>query len=187
MSRVIVLLLLLASCAAPREPADTAMIAPDVRFTVPPPATLGQTLTVHQQVVAHYRDQDFGFEAELAITPMGLDLVALDGFGRRAFTIAWHGVAPTIETAPWLPVTLRPANMLADIALIYWPQAVVAHAVAAAGGVLAVTDTSRSVSVGGREIVHVDYAGGNGWTGTARYRNLAFGYRLDIQSVRIDP
>jgi len=48
--------------------------------------------------------------------------------GRRAVTITWTGQNVSAETAPWVPETLRPGSMLADIILIYWPEAAVRRA-----------------------------------------------------------
>ena len=181
------LTLKLAACATtPALPADTALIAPNTAFRVPPPHLLGQSVSVAQSVRADYGGIGMVFEAQIALTPDGLDLVALDGLGRRALTIGWHGPEPVAEAAPWLPEHVGPANMLADIALLYWPDALLAPALLAAGARLEATPARRSVLAGGQEVVRADYVR-PGWGGRALLRNLAFGYSLDVTSVLLAP
>ncbi len=185
--RELLLALPLAGCATvPPPPADTAFIAPGVAFRVPAPALLRQSVAVAQTVQANYGGMAMVFEAQIAITPAGLDLVALDGLGRRALTIGWHGAAPVVEAAPWLPAQVNAANMLADIALIYWPEALLRPALAAAGAGLEVAGPRRSVVAGGQEVVRVALPQ-PGWGGRALLQNLAFGYSLDVQSVLLAP
>jgi hypothetical protein len=178
----------LAACATlpPPLPGDTAFIAPGTAFRIPPPSLLNETVTVAQSVQADYGGMGMVFEAQIALTPEGLDLVALDGLGRRALTIAWHGQDPVATAAPWLPESVTPANMLADIALLYWPEVVLAPALLAAGARLEATTAHRSVFAGGQEVVRIDYAR-PGWGGQALLRNLAFGYSLNVNSVLLAP
>ncbi len=185
--RSLLLALPLAACATPpRLPGDTAFIAPNIAFRVPAPGLLGQSVAVAQTVQADYGGVGMVFEAQIALTPEGLDLVALDGLGRRALTIGWHGTDPVAEAAPWLPEQVSPANMLADIALLYWPEALLRPALLAAGARLEATPERRAVFAGGQEVVRVEYAQ-PGWGGRALLRNLAFGYSLRVTSVLLAP
>jgi hypothetical protein len=179
----------LAGCAAVRD-ADRgadAMIAPAVRFAVPEPQALGYRVAAEQLVSAHYRGDAFVWEAHIDVSPERLEIVGLDGFGRRAFTITWQGDALSCEAASWLPTAIKPGNVLADIALLYWPQKAVQAALAGSSAIVVTTAAARSVTVGSTEILHVDYddAGASVWNGTVHLRNLAFGYQLDIQSARV--
>jgi hypothetical protein len=182
------LALLPAACAGlpPPLPGDTAFIAPNTRFRIPPPTLLNQTIAVAQTVQADYGGLGLVFEAQIAVTPEGLDLVALDGLGRRALTITWQSHDPTTEAAPWLPASVNPANMLADIALLYWPEALLRPALLAGGARLEASTTQRSIFAGVEEVVRIDYAR-PGWGGQALLRNLAFGYSLRVNSVLLAP
>jgi hypothetical protein len=186
---VLFMMAALASCATVREPdrGAEAMIAPTVRFVVPGPQALGYRVTAEQLVSAHYRGDAFVWEAHIDVSPERLEIVGLDGFGRRAFTMNWRDNALSYEAASWLPTTIKPGNVLADIALLYWPQKAVQAALAGSGALVTTTTAGRSVTFDGTEILHVDYddAGSSAWNGTVHLRNLAFGYQLDIQSVRV--
>ncbi|HLN26006.1 MAG TPA: DUF3261 domain-containing protein [Patescibacteria group bacterium] len=185
-------MLALAGCAQTPAalPPGTVRIAPDLTLVLPHPGELGQTLEVTQLVTAHYGERTFVFEGHLSATPDRILLVSLDAMGRKAITVTWTDAGLDTEVAPWLPDGIRPENMLADIVLLYWPEASVRHALAASHGTLDASKQSRSVGVGGKEVIHADYqpgAGGDPWSGSLRYRNLPWGYELEVQSARVSP
>lgn len=130
------------------------------------------------------------FEGHISATPTKVLLVVVDPLGRRALSVTWNDTGITYEAAPWLPPTVRPRNMLADIIVLYWPEPVVRQALALSGGRLVVTPGSRSVLMAGQEVIHADYrptAGHEIWMGESHYRNLPWGYDLEIQSILSPP
>ena len=187
-------MLALAGCAQVEPPAalppGTVRIAPDLTLVLPHPGELGQSLDVTQLVTAHYGERTFVFEEHLSATQDRILLVSLDAMGRKAITVTWTAAGIDTEVAPWLPEGIRPENMLADIVLLYWPEAAVRQALAASHGTLEASRQSRSVGVGGKEVIHADYqpgADGDPWSGSLRYRNLPWGYALEVQSARVSP
>ena len=166
---------------------NEAMIAPDVTFAIPPPSVLGQTVSVAQVIVAHFRDQSYSFQAQIQITPQQLDLAALDGLGRRALTVTWKQDGIDHKEAPWLPAFIRPADILADIAIVYWPEEIVASSLASSGTTLSVSESDRKIRSAKRDLIVVEYGEGKGWNRAAKLRNLVFGYEIDIQSSEIAP
>jgi hypothetical protein len=187
--QALLLLAMLTGCATSPGLDEDAALAPDFRFKMPSPAALGRDIDAVQHVTAHYREQSVSFDTRLSITPQQLMLVGLDSLGRRGLTVIWDGKSVESETAPWLPTAIRPQNMLADIGLLYWPEAAIRAGLVGAGAALQTDRQGRSITENGREIVHIEYdpPGGPAWTGTAHLRNLAFGYSLDIQSAAVDP
>ncbi len=182
------LLLLLQACRTePALPPDQAFIAPGIAIAVPGPAALGRSATVAQTVTAQFRGQSFVFQGYVNFGPDTLELAALDGLGRRLFTVHWRGGAFDYQPSPSMPSDLRPANMLADMALIYWPAEALRPILAQAGAELSETPSTRTIRHGGEAVIQIDYANGHGWTGEAHYRNLAFAYSLDIQSAEVSP
>src|SRR6185437_16762957 len=113
--------------------------------------------------------------SHIEITPQTIDLVGLDPFGRRALTIHWRDGILSYETAPWLPDRIRPANILADMAITYWPEDAVRAGLARSGAVLEASPGHRRIVSGGRTIVSIDYEGAEALqgTGTVHYRNEA--------------
>ncbi|HEX3675571.1 MAG TPA: DUF3261 domain-containing protein [Rhizomicrobium sp.] len=182
-----VLIASLSACAsiptAPALPDNQSLIGPNTIFVIPPPSALNTTVNATQQIVAHYHGQSFSFQAQLQLTPQELDLAALDGFGRRALTVTWKGSAIDYQPAPWLPASVRPADILTDIALVFWPQT----ALAGSGVTVAETAKRRTISANGHDLIVVDYGDGAGWNRTAKLKNLSFGYEIDIQSAVTAP
>jgi hypothetical protein len=180
--------LLLTGCASgPQLANDEALIAPRTAFVVPPPAADAESKTIAQSIVAHYRDQSFTFAAQIQIAPQDFDLVALDGLGRRALTVHWTAGKMDFQAAPWLPPLMRPADILADIAIVYGPEHDVAQSVARSGATLTTTPRARTIAKGNRKLIVVDYGDGEGWDRSAKLRNLAFGYEIDIRSTDAEP
>ena len=182
------IVLLLTGCASqPPLANDEALIAPRTAFVVPSSGIDAVPKTVSQSIVAHYRDQSFTFDAQIQIAPQAFDLVALDGLGRRALTVHWTAGKMDFQAAPWLPPLMRPADILADIAIVYGSEPDVAQSVAHAGAALTTTPRTRTIAKGNRDLIVVDYGDGEGWNRSAKLRNLAFGYEIDIRSAELSP
>jgi hypothetical protein len=188
--RVVVAVLLgltLSACATPPpEPAPGSVrVAPGLVLVLPKPSDLGRRLEASQLITAHYGDQTFVFEGHLSATPDRLLLLGLDPMGRKALSVTWTDAGIHAETAPWLPEQLHPENMLADIVMLYWPEESVRNALVNSGGTLAVGAHFRSITTGDKEVIRADYSGDDPWNGTLRYRNIAWGYGLEVQSVEV--
>lgn len=165
-------------------PAEAVRIAPTVTLVMPHPGDLGRSLEAVQLVTAHYGDQTFVFESHLSATPKRFLLVGLDTVGRKAMTITWTDAGIAYEAAPWVPEQLRPANILADIVVLYWPAASVRRALS--GGTLDTGPERRSVIAGGQEVIRAEYRPtrpGDPWSGRLHYENRAWGYALDVESL----
>lgn len=165
-----------------------AQIAPDLRFRVPSPGELGYSISAEQLVTARYRGDVQTFEAHLSVSPQRLVLIGFDPFGRRAFTVTSGGGTTSFEAAPGLPRGLDPGNILADVAIVYWPDAAVERGLPSSAELLSRGDR-RTIVVDGREIIRVDYdtPPARGWPRMAHYRNEAFGYVLDLRSTVTPP
>jgi hypothetical protein len=184
--------LALTACAELSEapPAARVRVAPDLMLTLPSPAALGRRLDVAQFVVGRYGTTTYTFEARIAATSDRFRLVCVDSLGRKAMSIDWTTAGIATEKAPWVPAGLAPENILADIFMLYWPEIDVRAALAKAGAELAADAQGRSVRRGGTEIAHADFQASSAsdrWNGWTAYRNLAWGYSLDIQSRVLAP
>jgi len=184
------LALVLGGCATgPLEgSARSVLIAPDVSLTLPRPSELGRSLETMQLVTARFGDRVLTFESRLSASAAQFLMVALDPLGRRLLTIAWSDAGLVFEAGAAAPAAMRPENILADLVILYWPEAVVRRAVAPA--TLESEPGWRAVSAGGHVIARADYQParpGEPWSGRLRYENLAWGYVLDIESVEVAP
>lgn len=171
-------------CASHRQSTE-AFIGPDLPFRTPGPRDLDSTVRVAQLITAKYGDETYVFEAQLSVSPEQLTLMCLDPLGRRAFTIVSTGEEVTTDAAPWLPKGLRAENILADIALVYWPVDAIRRGFLGTRAIVTINAQKRTVTLDDREIVSVQYGPGDGraWPSSAIYRNHAFGYELVLRSA----
>jgi Protein of unknown function (DUF3261) len=194
-ARILLLPMLLALCGcvstAPNAsiPAadDQAVIAPNFTCVLPPPGAAGGNINVAQSIVAHFRGQTFFFEAQIQATQKEFDLVALDSLGRRAMSVKWRDGHMDSTRADWLPLDVRPADILADVAIVYWPKDAIARGLAACGAELKTTANGREVMIRSLSVITVSYESGDGWNRAAHLRNPAFGFDIDIRSAEIAP
>lgn len=184
----VALALLLTACAGvPKPPPglgdNQAIVAPRVVLTIPAPAAAGRKLDLAQSIIAKFYGRSYALDLQIAIDTDRLDLVAMDGFGRRAMTVSWKDGAPKLEKADWLPPVFRPADILAAFVIAYWPDAVVAAAINDPSVTVTTKDGVRHISRDGKDLITVTYGGGEGWNRSAVLANIAFGYEIDIQSA----
>lgn len=172
--------LCLIACAAPPQAPERVVVAPGMTLDLPPPGDLGRVVDAVQMVTARHGADSFVFEGRLSVGPDRLLLVGSDSLGRRAMTVSWGEGGIAMERASWLPESLRPENVLADIILLYWPEVVVRRALHGA----TLTETTSGRHVG--EAIAVSWQG-DPWNGIARLRNLAWDYELEVRSVMVGP
>ena len=166
---------------------QATLIGPNTAIVLPKPREMGRSLEVVQLVTLQFAGQSLTFDARLSITPDRLVLVGIDGMGRRAMTVVWNGETMTVETAPWLPSAARPASMLSDVVVLFFPIGAVRQALAAAGCELAITKRTRVVRCGEGQIIQAEYDEQSTalWNGKLRYSNLAWGYEAEVRSAEL--
>lgn len=183
---LMILMMSSAACAARYTvSAGSTTIGPGLELAIPTGRDLGYPIEATQLITAHFRNQVQVFQAYISVTPDKITVVALDPFGGRAMTIIATDDGIHAEVAPIVPSVLRPANILADIAIVYWPTDAIKRALAGTSATVSEDANERAISIDGREVVHVSYCAPhrNSWTKCARLRNIAFGYELELQSA----
>jgi hypothetical protein len=185
-SLVLAVGLLLGACAAPVRSVDTVSVAPNILLVMPSPGELGRPVDVMQLITARRGNDVYVFEGRFSATADSLLLVGMDGMGQRILTIRWTQGRMEVERAAWLPNALRPENVLADIILIYWPEASLRRALAPSGAALESSPESRVIRQHGDDIIDVHYEG-ELWSGVARLKNLVWNYEIEVRSVSVTP
>ncbi len=166
------LLLSLAACSTvPAPPPGTVMVAPGALFALPPPAALGRDIEAVQLVNARHGADSFTFEGHLSVTRERVLLAGTDGFGQRLMQITWDGKTVTAQKASFLPDGLRPENVLADVMMIYWPEAEIRNRIS--GAAL-------------QDLVTIE-RDDDPWRGHAHLTNRVWDYEIDVQSSVVAP
>lgn len=155
-------------------------------MTLPHASELGRDLHATHLVTARYGDRVVSFEGHIEAVNGTFRLAVLDPLGRKALTVNWTGDDVAYDAAPFFPTELRPQNILADLVLIYWPPEVLRRSLHAGHARFSVTPDRRSVTLDGRVVIRADFTPGPGPDpigSRVLYRNLAFGYSLDIRAA----
>jgi hypothetical protein len=179
----------LPSLEAPANPSTTlvseVLLAPGHKLVLPQPATYGSRIKVRQLVTIEHGGNAMSFEVLLNIQPSEVNLVAVDPLGRRALTLNWDGARLAVEKATFLPGSIRPDCLLADLIAVYWPAPVVQRALAATGAKVEDQGHRRVIAAGGYELLKADYAwmAKSGLVGTMKYENLSWGYTVSVKSL----
>src|SRR5699024_5324758 len=97
--------------------------APPPPLLSPPlaPQTLGQSVTVRQQVTVRRGDQTRSMQVAMQVAPTQLTMIGLTAVGQRLFTLSWNGQQSTLDSRISSIDSLDPTRVLADLQLAYWP------------------------------------------------------------------
>jgi hypothetical protein len=184
-------LLILVGCSSARQlPETLALIAPDRPLSLPSPGDLGRSLDAVQLITIRREGNTQTFEARISVTPDRFLLTGSDSFGRRALTITWDKSGKiSAQTAGWVPDSIPPGPLLADIVVLYWPEGVVRRALDGSGATLIVASGARALVADDATFWHAKYPESDGpsWSGKLCYRNDAWGYEIEVQSVEVTP
>lgn len=175
-----------AACATRYEASPgSTRIAPGLEFSIPTGRELGYSIETTQLITAHYRDRVQVFQAYVSVSPETITLIALDPFGNRALTVTATDNGIHTEAAPIVPSVLHPENILADLAIVYWPASAVRHRLVGTSASLYDDQRERKIEVDGREVVNVIYESPHehSWAKRANLHNIPYGYELDLQST----
>jgi|GEM_PF-2167278 len=179
----LILVGLLAACSLSPPAGGSVALAPQVSLRLPTSAQSGEAIEAVQLVTASHGGDSFTFEGRLSVNADRLILVTTDGMGRRAMTIRWGNGSLEVEKASWLPAGLPPpANMLADIMLMYWPVEVLRTHVD--GASVEADGTSRSLRRDGAVMVEIS-GDADPWNGTVSLYNRVWEYRIHVVSSRL--
>src|SRR6204780_5779727 len=115
-----------AGCAARYvvSPGSTG-IAPGLQLLLPTPRELGYSIEATQLITARFADKVQVFQAYVSVSPEKITMIALDPFRNRALTVTATDDAIHTEAAPIVPTALHAENILADLAIVYWPASTI--------------------------------------------------------------
>lgn len=147
-----------------------------------PPEALGMSVRAVQQWHILSGGRSWLILSVLDVSPHGLTLVGLSGFGSRVITLRYNGVGLHEERHPRVAGELEGARILRELQLIYWPKDAVLHALPR-GWHVEDTGAERIVMNTDGIVVHIRCEGEDRWQGHCVYEDRRSGYRLTIDSV----
>jgi hypothetical protein len=177
-------LLLLASCThAPKRADPTGM----AQVPLASPDALAAR-SASQVIHAVYGARVVVLRTAIQLDSSGLRVVGVTATGQRLFTARWDGKTVSAEKSAFVPDSVDPQRVLADMQLALWPLASVQAAFAGAG--LEVSEPFagvRRLRRGDALIAEVHYATADPWAGRLWLANFEFDYSLTIDtSLTVD-
>jgi uncharacterized protein DUF3261 len=167
------------AAAAPRDGA-TAPLAPP---PLAPPGAVGAR-SAAQVIRAAYGARTVTLRTSIQVNDAGLEVVGVTATGQRLFTARYDGTKISADKSPFVPASLDPARVLADMQLALWPLPAVQAAFRERGFSVSEPFAGvRRLMRDDRLLAEVHYAGADPWNGRLWFVSFEFDYSLTIDST----
>jgi len=175
LSRLLLVALLLVSCATPPVPAPSRL---GLQLA---PAELGQEISLQQHLTIERNGKTDQLDAALEVDANQLQLVGL-AFGQRVLSLQYDGKTLHSWRHFMLPEQVHAEDILEDMQLTLWPLESIRKALPA-GWTIQDKDLQRSLYMGQQLICEIHYSAMPRWSGTVTLHNLRYHYTITIQSA----
>jgi len=146
-----------------------------------PPATLGASISLQQQLRVEREGRIDHLDAALEVDDGHLDMIAL-ALGQRVMSLHFDGTTLSSWRHALLPQQVRGEDVLEDVLLTYWPVEIIRSALPA-GWRIEDEGLRRKLWCGDQLVTVIEYSGMPRWSGMVVLSNLRYEYKLTIQSV----
>ena len=172
-------------------PVKQLNIAQNVKFSLLPPESFKQSLSVLQSLEVQYERETRHMLAQLEITPNKMTFVGLSPMGNRTFTILWTGQNFSDEYLlknikdEW-PFPFEPKRILADVQLALWPNIPTQNGIKIRE--TALPKMSREIlssEMNESPIMRITYETRPFWQGLIVIEHLERNYQLSIETLQI--
>lgn len=176
----------LAGCASAPTASPTPAAAEAARPAVPllrlPPASLGRTLHLQQQITVRYPspqgEQVRDIVALLEADATHTRLAAVAG-GQVLAKLDWDGSDLRVTRAPWAPAELVPERILSEMQLSLWPVEAI-RAALPPGWRMETAPGVRRLLAGDEAVAEIRYPD----AATTEFAQRRDGYRLTIRTLQ---
>ena len=173
-------------------PVKQVNIARNLKFSLLPPESFGQSLSVLQSLEVQYKGETHQLLAQLEITPKKMTFVGLSPMGNRLFTVLWTGQNFSDENLlknikdEW-PFPFEPKRILADVQLALWPNIPTQNGIKIRE--TALPNMSREIlrsDLKEYPIMRITYETRPFWQGLIVIEHLERNYQLSIETLQIN-
>jgi len=188
-----VILLVMAACTQDVvPPVKQVNIARNLKFSLLPPESFGQSLSVLQSLEVQYKGKTHQLLAQLEITPKKMKFVGLSPMGNRLFTVLWTGQNFSDEHLlnnikdEW-PFPFEPKRILADVQLALWTNIPTQNGIKIRE--TALPNMSREIlrlDLKEYPIMRITYETRPFWQGPIFIEHLERNYQLSIETLQIN-
>lgn len=185
---VFALVLLASGCThAPPATAPASEATPVPRGAEPaplaPPGAVGAR-SAAQVIRAAFGPRTVTLRTSIQVNDAGLEVVGVTATGQRLFTARYDGTKISADKSPFVPASLDPARVLADMQLALWPLPAVQAAFRERGFSVSEPFAGvRRLMRDDRLLAEVHYTGADPWNGRLWFVSFEFDYSLTIDST----
>jgi hypothetical protein len=174
-SPIWIVLAVLAGCATRiQQPAKVPLASP----------AAVSARSASQVIHAVYGARAMTLSTAIELDAATLKVVGLTATGQRLFTASWDGNVVSAQKSAFVPESVDPERVLADVQLALWPLPAVRQAFSQSG--LEVTEPFagvRRLRRGDALIAEVHYASADPWNGRLWFVNFQHDYSLTIDTT----
>ena len=178
----IIILFALFACTQNTESVKPLKIARDVEFSLLPPESFGQSLSLLQSLEINYKGENRQLLAQLEINSNKITLVGLSPLGNRLFTVLWTGESLSEEYLAEWPFPFSPKHILADVQLALWLK------IPQQDGFkireIQSPQLRREILRNEEIVMRISYETRPFWQGEILIQHLERGYQLSIQTLQ---
>lgn len=184
-------LALLAGCALWRAPDEVALPGGG-SWRLLGPGALGQSLSALQRVDAEFGEHQATLLFYLEAEPLNLALLATTPEGLELFKLELREGEPRLSAtrSPLAPKPLQPAQVLADLQLVYWPATALRAELTLHGFTLVERGEGsgwvRELRRGDEVLVAIHYDAADPWSAGVRFEQRAWGYRYAVTTLELN-
>jgi hypothetical protein len=146
------------------------------------PKDAGLSISLSQSITLRKGPRIFEALAAVEVAPDHVSLAALGPLGNRMLALRWDGKTLEQEKDPSLPPELPLGLILRDLQAAFWPAGAVRGGLPK-GWTLDETPLQRQLSLDGRPVLRIRYAGADHWHSALHFEHLGLGYSLDISPL----
>ena len=178
----IIILFALFACTQNTESVKPLKIARDVEFSLLPPESFGQSLSLLQSLEINYKGESRQLLAQLEINPNKITLVGLSPLGNRLFTVLWTGESLSEEYLAEWPFPFSPKHILADVQLALWLKIPQQDGFKIRD--IQSPQLRREILRNEEIVMRISYETRPFWQGEILIQHLERGYQLSIQTLQ---
>ena len=178
----LIILFALFACTQNTESVKPLKIARDVEFSLLPPESFGQSLSLLQSLEINYKGESRQLLAQLEINPNKITLVRLSPLGNRLFTVLWTGESLSEEYLAEWPFPFSPKHILADVQLALWLKIPQQDGFKIRD--IQSPQLRREILRNEEIVMRISYETRPFWQGEILIQHLERGYQLSIQTLQ---
>ncbi|CAM2807209.1 DUF3261 domain-containing protein [Vibrio mytili] len=183
--------LLLGACSLVPQHASTQVeAAPNIKITLPTPASLGHSLTASQLITASWQvagnKKTEQLPVQLQVTNQDVVLAGFSSWGTRILSLSYDGHTVKTEVLNGLQQSLpQPEQVLFNLMLTLWPSSAWEGPLNKVSWRMVDTPYSRTIVDGdGESVIVIQYSSSNHLEGDIEFHHQKQAFSISIQTLQ---